>query len=105
MYSETDLATARRFFDWMQENGEREILLRKLRLRLYNCGWIEEMKTRCKQVYQRSTHGIEDVTVEELVWDLRHVGKSQNHIPDAVRIEILEHIQFLWVRFRQEDPE
>ena len=104
-YSDANLSQARRFFSWLHDNDERGVVLRKLCLRLHQCGWIEEMKTRCKQIFQRSVNGIEDVTVEELVWGLQHSNDTRTIIPDSVKTEILEHIQLLWVRFRQEEEE
>jgi len=103
-YSDEDLTQTRSFFHWIHENGEREILLRKARFLLHECGWIDEMKTYCIQVYQRSTHGFEDITIEELVLGMMRYGEPGRDIPDTVKSQLLDYIQILYTQFsRQQD--
>jgi hypothetical protein len=67
-------------------------------LRLHQCGTLNLLKDHSKHVFQRSEHGIEDVTVEELVYNLRRLDPT-TVVPETVQVEILEIIHLLYVQF------
>eukprot|EP01102_Stenamoeba_stenopodia_P016468 TRINITY_DN575_c0_g7_i1.p1 TRINITY_DN575_c0_g7~~TRINITY_DN575_c0_g7_i1.p1 ORF type:complete len:104 (-),score=31.35 TRINITY_DN575_c0_g7_i1:546-857(-) len=71
------------------ETGEKERLKDMLRTKLVECGWRDEMKAFCKDIIRNK--GLENITAEELVAEMKPKGRSQ--IPQPVKAELLGRIR------------
>lgn len=70
-------------------NDQREELTEKLRSRLIECGWRDQVANLCRNMIQK--HGVEQVNLDQMIHE---VGpKARQSVPDQVKTEILEVIR------------
>jgi enhancer of yellow 2 transcription factor len=73
----------------LEETGEKDQLKELMRDRLVQCGWRDQLKSRCKEIIRAK--GLEKVTVEELVEEITPYGRSQ--VPEELRAEMLQRLR------------
>lgn len=68
---------------------QREELTEKLRSRLIECGWRDQVANMCRNMIQQ--HGVEQVRLEQMI---NEVGpKARQSVPEQVKTELLEAIR------------
>mmetsp|Transcript_56768 Transcript_56768/g.66371 ORF Transcript_56768/g.66371 Transcript_56768/m.66371 type:complete len:132 (-) Transcript_56768:19-414(-) len=79
------------------DTGEKDRIKQKLRSRLADCGWRDEMKELAKDAIR--SRGLEKVTVDELVSELLPRGRAT--VPEKVKTDLLTDMRDF---VRRHDP-
>lgn len=73
--------------------GDKEKLKDLLRLRLNECGWIEEVTLLCRQNAREQLREQKRLNVDEMVTSV--TPKARQIVPDIVKRELLQKIKSL----------
>lgn len=74
------------------ETGEKERLKERLKNRLTECGWTDDMKAHAREIVKE--RGLEQITVDELVRAI--TPKGRDTVPTSVKQELLSEIKDFW---------
>ena len=71
------------------ETGQKEKLQAYLRERLYEVGWRDKLKERCKDVIR--SKGVQRISVDDLVKEILPFGRGT--VPDEVKQDLLGRLK------------
>jgi len=73
----------------LMANGEKDRLKERLRARLLETGWRDQLKKHCAEVIRRK--GLDEITLEGLVDEI--TPHARETVPDDVKMELLRRIR------------